>query len=392
MAGPSTTCTPGRASATSGRDGPIVIRIEALAAREGDCLWVEWAHAGHTHRMLIDGGRAGPGDTLPSGLAARFRSQPPGERAFDLVVCTHLDADHIGGLIPLFRDPPTGFTAHDVWFNGDRQLLGDVLSLDQADSLSRLLRDHSWNRRFEGAAVAVPMSGDLPRADLPGLRLTLLSPTRQTLRRLSRVWTRAVEEAERQRHAPEPPVMPDVLRDGDAGTAWEQLSSCPYTADPSLPNKSSIAFLAEHEDGARVLFGADAHAETLRAGLCRLDDTPWGRPYRVDLCKVPHHGSSHNLSPQLLARLDCRHWLFSTNGDRFGHPDRRAVARIADRYEHPVLWFNYLSTSTAEYARAELAAERGFMAMHPPANRPGADLTVARGRVIRTHTARGREQ
>lgn len=392
MAGLSTTCTPGQASATSGRDGPTVIRIEALPAREGDCLWVEWDHAGRTRRMLIDGGRVGPGDTLPEGLAARFRREPVGERVFDLVVCTHLDADHIGGLIPLFREPPKGFTAHDVWFNGDQQLLGDVLSLDQADSLSRLLRDRTWNKRFEGRAAAVPLSGELPRTDLPGLRLTLLSPLWRTLRRLSRVWTLEVAKTERQRHTPEPGTAPDVLRGGDAGGPWEGLASRPYTPDQSLTNRSSIAFLAEHEDGSRVLFGADAHAEILGAGLRQLDGTPWGRPYQVDLCKVPHHGSSHNLSPQLLAQLDCRNWLFSTNGDRFGHPDRRAVARIAYRYERPVLWFNYLSPSTAEYARAELAAERGFTAEHPPADRPGADLTVSHGRVTRTQAIPGRAQ
>ncbi|MFD5407090.1 ComEC/Rec2 family competence protein [Streptomyces griseorubiginosus] len=369
-----------------------MIRIEALPAREGDCLWVEWDHAGCTRRMLIDGGPAGRGDTLPEGLDARFKRQPADECAFDLVVCTHLDADHIGGLIPLFRDPPEGFTAHDVWFNGDRQLLGDVLSYAQADSLSRLLRDRPWNRHFEGRAAAVPPSGELPRADLPGLRLTLLSPLWQTLQRLSRMWTREVERMERQRHAPEQTMAPDVLGGSDTGVPWEKLTAHPYTSDPSVPNRSSIAFLAEHEDGSRVLFGADAHAETLQAGLRRLDGTPWGRPYPVDLCKVPHHGSSHNLSPQLLAQLDCQHWLFSTNGDRFGHPDRRAVARIAARYERPVLWFNYLSPSTSEYAHAELAAERGFTAEHPSGDRPGADLTVSHGLVTRTPITPGRAQ
>jgi hypothetical protein len=369
-----------------------VIRIEALPAQEGDCLWVEWAHSGHTRRMLIDGGRAGRGDTLPEGLAARFRRQPPAERAFDLVICTHLDADHIGGLIPLFRNPPEGFTAHDVWFNGDRQLLGDVLSFDQADSLSRLLRNRPWNRCFQGDAIAVPDSGELPQIDLPGLRLTLLSPLRKTLERLSHVWTREVAKTERQRLASDTQTPPDVLRGSDAGVAWEDLATNPYTPDPSLPNRSSIAFLAEHQDGSRVLFGADARAETLQDGLRRLDGTPWGQPYRVDLCKVPHHGSSRNLSPELLARLDCRHWLFSTNGARFGHPDRRAVARIAGQYEQPVLWFNYLSPSTAEYAHPELAAERGFTAVHPPEDRPGADLTVSCGQVTPTHPAPGKAQ
>ncbi|MET9734622.1 MBL fold metallo-hydrolase [Streptomyces sp. NPDC006458] len=367
-----------------------MIRVEALPAQEGDCLWVEWTHQGRVHRMLVDGGRGGRGGTLPAGLAARFARRPVTERVFDLVVCTHLDADHIGGLIPLFRHPPEGFAAEDVWFNGDRQLLGDVLSYAQADALSRLLRDQPWNRWFAGRQVEVPDSGELPVVPLPGLRLTLLSPTSRTLVRLGRDWTREVARVERQRLAPTPEADPDVLRGGDAGLTWDELTDAPYQRDESLPNRSSIAFLAEHEDGSRVLFAADAHAETLRAGLRRLDGTPWGRPYRVDLCKVPHHGSSRNLSPLLLAQLDCRHWLFSTNGARFGHPDRRAVARLVERCERPTLWFNYLSPSTAEFACPELAAERGFTAVHPPEDRPGIDLTVSGGRVAPTDTTAGR--
>jgi hypothetical protein len=366
-----------------------VIRIEALPAREGDCLWVEWTHEGRNRRMLVDGGPAGPGGARPAGREARFRRQPVAQRVFDLVVCTHLDADHIGGLIPLFRDPPDGFSAHDVWFNGDRQLLGDVLSLDQADTLSRLLRGRPWNRRFEGRAVTVPQSGEPPVIDLPGLRLTLLSPVWKTVVRLSHVWTREVEKAERQRLAP-PQAPPDVLRGGDAGLLWEELSALAFTPDASLPNRSSIAFVAEHADGSRVLFGADAHADVLHAGLRRLDGTLGDRPYRVDLCKVPHHGSSHNLSPALLARLRCRHWLFSTSGARFGHPDRRTVARIASGSARPVLWFNHLSPSTAEYARPDLADARGYTAVHPPEDRPGIDLTVSHGRVTATHHAPGR--
>jgi uncharacterized protein (DUF486 family) len=48
--------------------------------------------------------------------------------------------------------------------------------------------------------------------------------------------------------------------------------------------------------------------------------------------KVPHHGSKGNVTADLLNHFDCRHFLFSSNGERFGHPDRAAVARvIADK-------------------------------------------------------------
>ena len=49
---------PGPVSPTWGRD---VIRIEALPAQDGDCLWLEWPDSdGVLHRMLVDGGRGSP--------------------------------------------------------------------------------------------------------------------------------------------------------------------------------------------------------------------------------------------------------------------------------------------------------------------------------------------
>jgi metallo-beta-lactamase superfamily protein len=173
-----------------------MIHIEALPADDGDCLWIEWPDEdGATHRMLIDGGRGNPG-RIPPGLAARLARQPADQRAFDLMVCTHIDVDHIGGLLALAENPPPGFRVADVWFNGRRHL--DLLGPAQGDILSAALARHSmpWNRAFGGAAVVVPPGDGLPVAELPGLRITLLSPTRAQLAVLARSWPRVLAEAE----------------------------------------------------------------------------------------------------------------------------------------------------------------------------------------------------
>ncbi len=354
-----------------------MLRVEALPADDGDCLWVEWDHEGRWHRMLIDGGRGGVGQ-MPAALAERFACETQERRQFDLVVCTHLDADHIGGLLALLTAPPPGFRAGDIWFNGRHHLTGDVLGPQQGSALSALLYHGSapWNAHFGGGPVVVPRSGPLPDAVLPGLRLTLLSPTQEKLRDLARVWPEAAVRAERAE--PGYVIEADVLGDRDAGIPFGELASASYLPDTSPANGSSIAFIAEHTDGSRVLFAADAHAEVLHSSLRRLRRAG---AHRVDLCKAPHHGSKHNLSPELLAALDCRHWLISTSGARHGHPDRRALARILHRYHQPVLWFNYSSAATAEFASAQLAARHGANVISPPPGRPGLVLTVAGGHV-----------
>jgi hypothetical protein len=357
-----------------------MIRVEALPAEDGDCLWIEWPDEhGAAHRMLVDGGRGHP-SRIPSGLADRLARQPEDHRTFDLVVCTHIDVDHIGGLLALAEDPPPGFRAADVWFNGRRHL--DLLGPAQGDVLSAALtrRSMPWNRALGGAAVVVPPGDDLPVVELPGLRIMLLSPTRAQLAMLAPNWPRVVAEAE-SGPGPERP-SPDLLRreDTDRDVELHQLTARRYTPDGSASNASSIAFLAEDDDGDRVLLAADATAEVLATSLRRVAA---GGRYRVDVCKAPHHGSRHNTSPELLSLLDCRHWLVSTSGQRYRHPHREAMARILCGPDEVTAWFNYRGRTTEEYAGRGLAVRYGFSVVHPAPADPGIALRVERQRVER---------
>jgi len=171
--------------------------------------------------------------------------------------------------VALAGDPPPGFRAADVWFNGRRHL--DLLGPAQGDILSDALTSRSvpWNEAFGGAVVVVPAGGDLPVIQLPGLRITLLSPTRAQLATLAGSWPRVLAEAGSGLAAA--PAEPDLLRReaADREVELHRLVARPYTPDGSAANASSIAFLAEHDDGGRVLLAADATAEVLAASLRR---------------------------------------------------------------------------------------------------------------------------
>jgi hypothetical protein len=340
-----------------------VIRIEALPARDGDCLWVQWEHEARTHRMLIDGGR---GDTA----ARRIAALPPGDRHVDLVVCTHIDADHIEGVLHLFENAPDDLTAGDVWFNGQRHLRPRLSGALQGTRLEQVLgrRRWPWNRAFHGGAVSVPDTGKLPVLSLPGLTLTLLAPRRADLARLDKTWAQVLKA-----YHEKPPLQRGP--DPDAGKSLAELAGLVSTPDTSPANGSSIAFLAEHAAGGRVLFTADAPTEPLLAGLRRL--APGGTPVPVDLCKVPHHGSHHNVSSELVAALDCGNWLLSTNGARHRHPDRRAIARIIAGSPDPTLWFNYHGPTTDQFKQPTA----GYRSVHPAPGRAGMTLEVSAGRV-----------
>ncbi|QEV49467.1 MBL fold metallo-hydrolase [Streptomyces vinaceus] len=92
------------------------IRIEVLPARLGDCLLVECARgSGPPWRMLVDGG---PPSTWPR-LEKRLSRLEPDERHIDVAVVTHIDSDHIGGMLPFLRSEYAEGVG-DYWFNGPR--------------------------------------------------------------------------------------------------------------------------------------------------------------------------------------------------------------------------------------------------------------------------------
>ena len=96
-----------------------MFRIEMLPAAHGDCLWIEYGSGSTVHRILIDGG---PAHAYPA-LRERILHLPAYERRFELLVITHIDADHIEGVIRLLLDAEALACSFErIWFNGRDQL------------------------------------------------------------------------------------------------------------------------------------------------------------------------------------------------------------------------------------------------------------------------------
>jgi hypothetical protein len=167
------------------------LRIEMGKALHGDCLFVEWGGANGKHRMLIDGGPIGAYEAL----ATRIAALPADEHSFELIVLSHVDTDHIEGVVRLFAEPATQwpFQVKNVWFNGWRHMdEEDTLGGRQGEFFSALLQHRpppgAWNGAFKGAVVVAP-TGPLPVVPLAGgMNLTLLSPTRAKLDKMREAW------------------------------------------------------------------------------------------------------------------------------------------------------------------------------------------------------------
>ncbi len=313
-------------------------------------------------------------------LRDRIDQLSPRDRHIDLVVVTHIDADHIGGILPLFSSN-VGLSIGDVWFNGLPQLPDDggvSRSVAQGANLVGLLSAAGtgtpppWNEAFGRAAVMTGGDGALLPVERDGWpSITLLSPTPRRLARLRTAWERDMARVRRG----EPTDEPAAHRRRADLTDLAAVAATPTPKDTSAANGSSIGFLLEHA-GTACLLGADAFSSVLGAALTTLANQRGGTPIDVDLFKLPHHASQANITPALLRLVPARHYVVSTNGDRFDHPDDIALARVVTAGPCGLtLWFNYATPATQRWGDPTLTQRYGFSARYPD-SAPSAGIRI----------------
>jgi hypothetical protein len=340
----------------------VSVTLDVLPAAHGDALVVTYGAAPHRHRIVVDGGPVG---TYATGLQAYLERLPADERHIELLIVSHIDTDHIDGALVLLQDEALGLTIDDVWFNGWAQVNEGSRGGLQGAFLDDLLVEHHPNRAFgEGAA----------RRDLEhpvtlegGARLTVLSPTPIELDRLRTDWAATVTKAGftpgdgsavaqrlRAKGRYDPPTD-----DGEPVARGESKLG----TDRAPANGSSIAVLLEVE-GRRLLLGADAHAAVLHGALTALAQRDGTSSVAFDLVKLPHHGSAGNLTPELMRLIDCAHFVVSTNGDHFNHPDQEAIELLGHPEAPPLVSFNYRSDSTVRWADEAEQARIGIRSQY----------------------------
>jgi hypothetical protein len=356
-----------------------MITIEMLPVAHGDALWIEYGSTHQLHRILIDGG---PAHTYETGLRKRMVLEPEETRVFELMVVTHIDADHIDGTLILLQDKnrQTGLKYHakEFWFNAWAQLPkpdAEPFAPLQGEFLNSLLTIDSelervWNKSFNNGAVMLADDKPLPEIKLDSdAKITILGPTAAGLRRLRSRWSSAIRDFDpgdaaealrrlKERRAYKPPATPPVF------------ATPQYGSDRTPANGSSISFLLEH-GGVSVLLLGDSHASTVATSLTTLATQRSVARLNVDAVKLPHHGSMANVSADWLKLVDCERWLISTSGAVFGHPDIETAELIADHCtKKPAFFCNYLSDTTRKLENSPRWTVT-FPAQNQPANQMG---------------------
>lgn len=356
-----------------------MLKLKMYPARNGDAFLIEAAGS----HILID---AGYDSTYQDYIADDLAAIAATGGRLNLVVCTHIDSDHIGGLLTFFtvNGPPGGrvIEVDTVWHNSLRSLLFSArspgsardqailesirrrgfqrvaatgpnpITARQGSSLAKLLKDNGyvWNAGDGTNGITADAA---PLALPGGLTVQVINPTVTRLEGLRTLWLKEAQKLGYSGTAQAADLLDDAFEmlcaaipdpvtpaaKTIAASANRRLADV-YTPDKSISNASSIAFILWSQT-ARLLLLGDAWSEDVVVELKKLQTA--STPVLFDAIKVSHHGSLHNTSVDLLALADSPCFLVSTNGAGHDHPDLEVLMEIVDRpasFERHI-YFNY---------------------------------------------------
>lgn len=311
-----------------------VFTLEALDAGKGDALILHWGPSrAESNIAVIDGGVSGKYRTRMAPRLAMVAETV--DLAF--VMVSHVDDDHINGIIDLAQAMatkiPSPATIQHLWHNSFHSLLSrqhlDALPASLADKLHKVAGKLD-GQAPEGTVVAqsfgqgrtlaikagqlfnegklatevndvfgglVVAGGDL---NVGGMRLRVIAPDKDMLQELADAW-------------------PDKDKDADARAQMVD--------DPRVENLSSIAALVEF-DKKSILLTGDIRRDHLVEGINRLLGSKT-KKLRVNLLKLPHHGSSHSIDEELFDRVVADQYVVSGNGEH-GNPHPSVIQMLYD--------------------------------------------------------------
>lgn len=327
------------------------LRINFLKAGRGDSIWISFKDQKEAIKnILLDGGVSETYYDSKRNLKGALHDVINGIKDrgeyIDLLVLSHIDNDHIGGLLQWFERDPTAYQLiKNIWFNSGKSIAGYYKEPNNKD-LDINLKDHSESNTGVTEALvfeeyllkhkiwnkALILQGE--SMELGGARIQVLTPTPIQLKKLLREYKQKTGEV--------------IYTDGK-NTDWKQDlkivigaekdDSFRFIEDSSLKNGSSITILLTYNN-LHYLFLADSHPKSVSKALRELGYTH-EQPLEAALLQISHHGSKANNNRDLLNLVKTDHYVISTDSSSSGHPHKTLLGRIIDINPSAIFYFNY---------------------------------------------------
>lgn len=311
----------------------------------------------------------------------------------DVLIVTHIDSDHANGITKLMRNPDfADMQIGMILFNGFQpqtkqpqtlppqtvaklQAVAELLpptvdeafqktnGMDAACLITELNKHSQWKAVWRQTPILAGETIPLGNKEKWG-RLRVLSPTQDVMDDL--LHDVKLEYAKRLSSAPPNEAFEDQDKYYELMLRLAELRKSPSLARKTSveaitketlnksakteaeengvtnSNKASLAFCWEGGDEKkRILLMGDAVSSQVVKELNNIaDDGIW-----FEAVKVSHHGSKHNISIELNAKVDSAHYFFTGGKDNEG-PDIETVAKIAmkplaEGIEQRVIHYNH---------------------------------------------------
>lgn len=292
------------------------MRIEFLQAGTGDSIWIS-----HNQKnIVIDGGKS------TSAIIKRYNQMPQDENV-DLLVVTHIDSDHIAGviaLVELIKKKNEIGRLKQIWFNFPKKEESDEYSVPEGNTLSSNLckiEGLQWKNNTSDL-IGHPVN-------VGEIKLHVLAPVYDVANDYE-------------------PKDPDELGVENADWDVELKTLIENVDDDNLddggPNSQSIVILMECYD-KRVLLPGDCTPKELLNAIKSYNRVN-GTPLQLELMKLPHHGSVRNITKDILKEINCSSFVISTNvNKKYLFPNKETIAKLISygktEDETIKVYFNY---------------------------------------------------
>jgi beta-lactamase superfamily II metal-dependent hydrolase len=303
----------------------IDISIDMLAVNNADAIIV-WLKDEDNNNfvILIDGGNKKDGEKVINHLDKYILKQA-GKLAPDLIICSHHDKDHIGGLITVVEH--YGNLIDEVWINNPAEFLG-ALNYRHLEESFRLKSQYKQYQVILESLTnlddfislvnrkKIPCNNALAGQSKHSGIVTILGPSysfyKALLPGMENMDKFVTEEAGWAYNS--------IFGVAAINESLENSSPCPIVDEEnttSATNNSSV-ILEIKAKGKRYLFTGDAGVKALEDVETR---TSLENIYWID---VPHHGSRRNLSSRLIDTMKPTTCYISAEGST-KHPRRALV-------------------------------------------------------------------
>ena len=325
------------------------VRIEVLKASYGDCIFITIKDDdSQVFTIMMDGGlqsayqvRDKKGRLVDGCLKQKLDQMRNGGLSIDLLIITHVDKDHIGGILSWFKhDFPTADFVKEIWINDDVEV-AEANNLDnstaQAASLIEILKER--NIKYVNQLVV----------------------GRQFCFDWGRIYVLAPKDAHHNAIAKE--IGKELNNNADEDY---QKSIKAYLLelekwvmdDVTAENDASIAILLQANDGDNYLFLGDANIRTVMDCISKSSEI--GKPMKCRMVKLSHHGSRNNFMPEFLDLVKSDGYIFSTDGSLYHHPHKEVLAQLIGKTT-ATLYFNYIERGKSMITEQDKTDYPGIM-------------------------------